>query len=49
MTEARARAVAAQLRVYAEMLRRWQQDPTCDAVECVIEGLERQADRVEER
>ena len=39
--------IAAQLRTYAEMLRRWQADPTCDAVECVIEGLEVQANRIE--
>lgn len=40
---------AKQLRVYAEILRRWQADPTCDAIECVISGLEVQANRLEER
>ena len=38
--------IAAELRTYATILRKWGGDPKCDAVRHVVEGLMVQADRL---
>jgi hypothetical protein len=41
--------IAAELRTYATILRRWGGDPKCDAVQHVIDGLMVQADRLADK